>query len=124
MVQSWIRAENSSHVWSDGTLVTGTTIGEFAPGIDTARMDRVRYDTPTIAGFTLSAAWGEDDFWDVALRFAQELGGIRLAGGIGYSEDHDEDGATSAGADEGLAGVHPTVSLKVRSLHGLLAFWV
>jgi len=63
----------------------------LAPGLDTARRDRVRYDSPTIAGFTLSAAWGEDDFWDAALRYAGEFGGIRVAAGIGYNEDHDEE---------------------------------
>ena len=65
--------------------------GDLAPGLDTARRDRVRYDSPTIAGFTLSAAWGEDDFWDAALRYAGEFGGIRVAAGIGYNEDHDEE---------------------------------
>jgi len=105
--------------------LSAATWGALAPGLDTARMDRVRYDSPTIAGFTLSAAWGEDDFWDVALRFAQEIGGIRIAGGIGYSEDHDEEadgagfglntdvsnykGSISAWAP-GLLGVGPYVS--------------
>ena len=45
----------------------------------------MRYDTPEFGGFVASAAWGEDDFWDVALRYAGEHGGFKFAGGIGYS---------------------------------------
>jgi len=72
-----------------------TRLGALAAGLDTSRRDRVRYDSPTIHGFTLSAAWGEDDFWDAALRYAGEFGGIRVAAGIGYNEDHDEESDTA-----------------------------
>ena len=30
------------------------------------RLNGVRYDTPTYAGFSLGASWGEDDYWDIA----------------------------------------------------------
>ena len=46
----------------------------------------VRYDTPTFAGFSASAAWGEDDVWDVGLRYAGELGGFKLAAVVTYGE--------------------------------------
>jgi predicted porin len=49
-------------------------------------LNGVRYDTPTIAGFTASASWGEDDFWEVALRYSSEFSGFKLALGAGYSE--------------------------------------
>ncbi len=39
----------------------------------------VRYDTPTYAGFSASAGWGEDDYWDMAVRFAGEH--LRLQAG-------------------------------------------
>ena len=54
---------------------------------DTNRRNIVRYDTPALFGFTLSGAVGEDNFWDVALRYAGEFNGIRIAGGIGYLQD-------------------------------------
>ncbi len=50
----------------------------------------VRYDSPTFAGFTVSASWAEDDFWEVAGRYAGEAGGFKLAAGIAYSENVDE----------------------------------
>ena len=43
--------------------------------------------TPALAGFTVQAAVGEDNFWDVALRYAGEFSGFRLAFGIGYQQD-------------------------------------
>ena len=103
--------------------LAGTRVGSFAPGLDTARMDRVRYDSPTIVGFTLSAAWGEDDFWDVALRFAQEIGGIRIAGGIGYSEDHDEEttnpGVNAIGGDQDVSNYKGSISAWAPGLLGV-----
>jgi hypothetical protein len=56
---------------------------------DTTRRNHVLYETPTLAGFTLQAAVAEDNFWDVALRYAGEFGGFRLAAGIGYQENSE-----------------------------------
>ncbi|MCB1519896.1 MAG: porin [Hyphomicrobiaceae bacterium] len=39
----------------------------------------VRYDSPTFGGFSVSASWGEDDFWDVAARYAGEFNGVKIA---------------------------------------------
>ncbi|MGD9830179.1 MAG: porin [Hyphomicrobiaceae bacterium] len=72
------------------------TLGNFWPKQDTHRAEGVRYDSPTIAGFTLSAAWADDDRWDVALRYAGEFSGVRIAGGVGYFSDGWEQ-ATTAG---------------------------
>lgn len=58
----------------------------FIGNLDGGRGNFVRYDSPTFAGFTLSAAWGEDDDWDVALRYAGEYGGFQFAAGLGYRE--------------------------------------
>ncbi len=60
--------------------------------LDSDRANLVRYDSPAIAGFTLSASWGEDDMWDVALRYAGEFNGIKVAGGIGYHVERDSNG--------------------------------
>lgn len=53
-------------------------------------MNGIRYDTPTIKGFTASASWGEDDFWEVGLRYAGEMSGFKILLGVGYSELTDE----------------------------------
>jgi hypothetical protein len=53
--------------------------------MDSTRIDAIRYDTPAIYGFILSAAWGQNDFWDVALRYQKEWNSFRVAGGVGYT---------------------------------------
>lgn len=55
------------------------------------RLNGVRYDTPTFAGFTLGASWGEDDYWDVALRYSGEFSGFKMAFATAYSESSDPD---------------------------------
>ena len=39
----------------------------------------VRYDSPTFAGFSVSADWGQDTYWDAYARYAGEYNGIKLA---------------------------------------------
>jgi predicted porin len=71
------------------SLLTGT-VGNFFFGTDLARREGVRYDSPSLAGFTFSASWADDDVWDVALRYAAEFGGVSVAAAVGYEEDHWE----------------------------------
>jgi hypothetical protein len=66
----------SAVVWS--TIVGSTNL------FDSARGDYVRYDTPSLYGFILSAAWGDNDVWDIAMRYQKEWNSLRVAGGIGY----------------------------------------
>lgn len=44
----------------------------------------VRYDSPTIGGFTISASWGEDDFYDVAIKTTQKFGDFTFKASAGY----------------------------------------
>lgn len=83
---------------SDTGALTSATVSSVVTGFDESRRNIVRYDTPKIAGFMLSAAWGEDDYWDIALRFAKEVGDFYLHGAVGYNEDRDgvEDHALKA----------------------------
>lgn len=75
-----------------GGLVTGVTMGAFwqANILDTPRRNGIMYVSPTFFGFQLLWSWGEDDTWDVAVRWKQEWNGVRMAAGIGYLEDYDE----------------------------------
>ena len=67
--------------------------------IDGDRNTVVKYVSPTFVGFTFSTAWGEDDFWDAALRYAGEFSGFRLAAGIGYKKQLDNVGKTGSDGD-------------------------
>ncbi len=62
------------------------------------RRNVVKYSTPTFAGFVVSAAYGEDDLWDVAVRYAGEFGGFKLAAGIAYGETSDNTVSVGDGA--------------------------
>ena len=56
----------------------------------------VRYDTPTFAGFSATASWGEDDFWDATLRYAGELGGFKLAAAASFASTTSEGALNNA----------------------------
>ncbi len=60
----------------------------------------MKYVSPTWWGFTFSGAWGEDDMWDTALRYAGEFNGIRIAAGIGYKQQNDNPGKTGSDGDQ------------------------
>ncbi len=49
-------------------------------------VNSIRYDSPTFAGFSASASWGDDDAWDVGIRYAGELHGFKLAATAVYAE--------------------------------------
>jgi hypothetical protein len=94
---------------------------------DTARRNHVLYETPAFMGASVQAAIGEDNFWDVALRLANEAGGFRFAGGIGYSVDAEAPtfgpfGITAASLKEykGSASVmHVSTGLFVTAAGGM-----
>ena len=83
----------------NGSIIQGTDLEQ-------GTRQAIAWISPTVRGFTFAAAWadmnhsaapnGDDDaasdYWDFALRYAQEFGPIRLAAGIGYTTvDNDED---------------------------------
>ncbi|MFZ1105558.1 MAG: porin, partial [Hyphomicrobiaceae bacterium] len=62
--------------------------GNAMNGASLSRANAIKYDSPVFGGFSVSASWGEDDVWDAALRYAGELGGFRLAAGLGYRSNY------------------------------------
>jgi len=71
------------------------TWGGILQGIDNGtvgqdgRKNIVRYDSPTIAGFTVTASWGEDDDWGVSLTYANTWGDFKVLGKTGYGQVND-----------------------------------
>jgi len=66
--------------WRDISSQANANVG------DGDRRNLVRYVSPTFWGLTFSWSWGEDDFWDAALRYANEFNGVRVAAGIGFQQ--------------------------------------
>lgn len=74
------------------------------------KADAIRYDSPTVSGFTASAAWKSDsEAWDAALRYSGELGGFGITAGAGYEVDKSHE----------LFGLlSPDIETKTLSLNG------
>lgn len=79
-----------------GAAFDGVATGNF----EFNRNNAIRYDTASFGGFVASAAFGEDDRWDVALRYAGEMSGFRLAAAIAYGVDTDEEPFFGSSVDE------------------------
>lgn len=70
--------------WSDALR----GFNNSTPG-DSGRRNIIRYDTPTIAGFTVSASWGEDDIWDMLVAYKQTFGDFNFNARAGYGNSTD-----------------------------------
>ena len=113
-------------------------IGDVVLNWDGSRQSVLKYVSPTVGGFVLSASWsgseltGDDDEFDVALRYAGEFGAIRVAAGVGYrAEETDYEGKVLSGS---LSVMHTPSGLFVNlagaqnkgddSLFSTRAYWV
>ena len=85
--------------------LSGIEIGDAFATFDGTRAGRIRYDTPSFNGFTVSLAAGEnilsddndDEFYDIALSYEGAIGTTEVETGIGYqvrerpgSEDRED----------------------------------
>jgi Gram-negative porin len=53
----------------------------------------IRYDSPTYGGFSVSSSYGEDDYWDAAVKYAADWnfwGGFKFSAAYGFTKMHDE----------------------------------
>lgn len=93
-----------------GTVLNPLLSTFFNPGFDGARRQGIYYSTPSLAGFMLSAGYSHgtqgattgpvmdsdaDDYFEVALRYAGEFNGVRIAAGIGFRGTEAENGNDS-----------------------------
>ena len=70
----------------------GPAIKDVFVNLEGSRRFRLRYDTPTLSGFVLSVAAGDNQltdapgsYADAALRYTVETDRLRLGGGVGYA---------------------------------------
>ena len=106
--QGGLSAQSWGSVFSSVTSVVG----------EGDRNNVVKYVSPTFAGFSFQAAWGEDDMWDVALRYAGEFSGFRLAAGIGYRQINDFNNGDSMGGCANLSGTTAQSSVDCNNWAG------
>ena len=119
-----VALHNSGYILrGNNGLLAGATSVNWGAAIrgheayDTARRNHILYETPTLLGFTLQGAVAEDNFWDVALRYAGEFGGFRIAAGIGYMEDTEFNATHQLLVQNGALCVQ-NCDVKVRDVKG------
>lgn len=96
-------------VRNDGEL-TERTIGNSFSNLDgLSRDDRLRYDTPSIAGLTGSVSVIADERWDVAVRHEADFGGIETVAALSWADGGEDElddrvnGSASALFDGGIS---------------------
>ena len=90
-----------------GGALSGTDVGDAFANFDGARRARVRYDTPSFNGFSGSLSYGVEElnraddreFTDIAVKYAQDYGDLKIEGRLGYQWIDDD-----AGDEEVLLG--------------------
>ena len=115
----FLRTANGSLLtlrWDD--FIDGAFMGGTIP--------EVLYTSPVMHGFEFSAAWGDADYWDVALRYNADWGNhLRVAAGIGYFRNTTEDeGDVIPKQDTGLGGsialLHIPTGLNIAINHAVV----
>lgn len=119
----------------DGALVTRTTLNDISAGasVDTLRRNVVRYDAPRFqsqfGNVDLSAAWGEDDFYDAAIEYGINYNDWKYRFGAGYLHDTDEGDRANSRRDREEykgstsllhvpSGLFATIAYMRREFHG------
>lgn len=99
--------------WSD--ILRG--FNNLTPG-QSGRRDVVRYDTPTIAGFSFAVSWGEDDISDAAVTYKDDIGDFSVLAKAGYGTSNDpgtlqvgDDGSFVAGGTSCISSSTTLTSL-------------
>ena len=94
----------SEFKWGNVVLTASTNGGGLGADCNGYPQNAFRYDTPTWGGFSVSCGYGEDDVWDVALKYAADWNSIKVSAAAGYTQITDE-GCHAPGAFHGRAGL-------------------
>jgi hypothetical protein len=88
---NWVAFDYRAFTFSTG-IIGGASCGTMGGAIGDCNgltQNAVRYDSPTWSGFSVSASWGADDFWDIAARYAGEHHGLKVSVAAAYNEVDD-----------------------------------
>lgn len=74
-----------------GGALSGVKISDAFAAFDGGRLGRIRYDSPSLNGFVLSASYGtevlktnnDDDAYDITLRYSQDIGDVAVKASLG-----------------------------------------
>jgi hypothetical protein len=98
-------ARNSNDLAKDfawgAVLTCNTNGGGLGADCNGYPQNAFRYDSPTFAGFSMSTSYGEDDMWDVALKYAADWNSVKFSAAAGYTQLTDEGCNTITGSGNG-----------------------
>lgn len=106
-----------------GELLSDLTWGDFVLGkFAGVKGEFVTYTSPTLQGFQASAAWGENDYWDAALRYRAEWNKtFRIRAGVGYFSNTEEkrpENLRDTGWGGSVAALHIPSGINIAYNHG------
>jgi hypothetical protein len=104
-----------------GGNLTDVTVGSVNAVLNGARRFRVRYDSPAMEGFVVSASYGvnvlqttdENDYYDIALRWNGDLGDVAVRSAIGYQWIDNPDGDNVRRIAGSVSGLHGPTGLNL-----------
>lgn len=92
----YLRGAGASGTWGDLGYCNFSSAG-IGGDCTAGPQQSVRYDSPVFQGFSASATWGADDFWDATIRYTGDVEGFKLAAAGSYASTSDN--SASLGAD-------------------------
>jgi hypothetical protein len=121
---------------STGNL-TNVNVGRVNDSFDGARRFRLRYDTPAYHGFTLASSYGvnvltsgdDNDYYDVALRWLDEIGDVSIRSAFGYQWIDNPNGANAERVAGSVSAVHTPTGLNFafsggQQIDGASYYWM
>ncbi|MDJ0685034.1 MAG: porin [Alphaproteobacteria bacterium] len=84
---------------------TTTTVNDAFDNLDgLGRDDRLRYDSPQFAGFTVSGSYGRNDQYDGAVRFSGKFDNTTLRAAVFYAEKSNNDDSYGGSVSADISG--------------------
>jgi hypothetical protein len=121
---------------SAGNL-TDVSVGRVNDSFDGARRFRLRYDTPAYHGFTLASSYGinvltsadDNDYYDVAIRWADDIGDVAVRSALGYQWIDNPDGANAERVAGSISAIHTPSGLNLalssgQQIDGASYYWI
>nr|WP_278247170.1 porin [Shimia aestuarii] len=109
-----------------GVALSTVTLRDSFDSFDGDRQFRLRYDTPDLNGFSLAMAYGievlkdgvDDTYYDIALRYKQDFGALRVQAGIGNNYVDVSGGGTKYTTAGSLAVLDTNTGLNLTVASG------
>jgi uncharacterized coiled-coil protein SlyX len=104
---------------SNGDSLTNVKVSDAFKDLDgLSRKSRVRYDTPTLYGFSLAGSTISDQRWDAALRWGGQGYGFKAAGAAAVANPNQDN--TNYQYDGSFSLLHEATGLNLTLSAGLL----